>query len=77
VSRQILTARVVRIGDSNLYQVQINHDGPIVLDQESHTVCSRVADALVNPSHEIGTEIGEVADLIREAYEHGDYSRTS
>ena len=73
----IVTARVVRIGDSELYQVQINHDGPIVLDQESHTVCSRVAHLLCNPLAEIGTECADVADVIREAYERGDYSRKS
>lgn len=71
MSRQIITARVERIGDSHLYRVVVNHDGAIVLTDETYTVCSRVADALVNPQHEIGTECGEVADTIREAYNHG------
>ena len=70
----IITARVIRIGDSDLYQVQLNHDGPIVMTDETYTVCSRVADALVNPLAEIGTELGEVADAIRGRYERGEYN---
>lgn len=71
MSRQIITARVERIGDSQLYRVVLNHDGPIVMTGESYTVCSRVADALLRPGLEINTEIGEVADRIREAYTDG------
>lgn len=70
-SRQIITARVERIGDSNLYQIRINHDGAIVLTDETYTVCSRVAHLLCNPLAEIGTECAEVADSIREAYSDG------
>lgn len=54
-----------------LYRVVVNHDGAIVLTDETYTVCSRVAHLLCNPLAEIGTECAEVADSIREAYANG------
>lgn len=64
----ILVARVIRQGDTDLYSVQINHDGPIVLQDESYTVASNVADALVHDAS--GTsECDEVARAILTRYQ--------
>lgn len=65
----IVTARTLRIGDTDLYQVQLNHDGRIVVDQESYGVCSAVACALTHPEAWEPTEAYEVADAIRAGLE--------
>jgi hypothetical protein len=63
---QIVTARVERQGNSDLYRLILNHDGRLVLHDESYTVCSRVAEALM---HDEGpTEIQEIADAIKRQY---------
>lgn len=64
----IITARVVRIGDSDTYDVQINHDGAIVVVGESYAVASAIAHALTHPEDWEPTEAYEVAAVIQARY---------
>ena len=66
----IVTARVERIGDTDSYRVVINHDGRIVMDGESFTVCSQVAQALVDSviDSSATAEIDELAQAIKRVH---------
>lgn len=66
----ILTARVIPEAGGT-YGVQLNHDGPIVMTQESYQVCSNVAHALTHPEQWEPSEAYEVADVIRAARAKG------
>lgn len=62
----ILTARVLRQSASQLYSVQLNHDGPIVVQDERYDVASAIAEALTHPEWWEPTEAYEVAEAIRQ-----------
>lgn len=61
--KRIVTARILKQDETGLYSVQINHDGPIVLSDESYEVASAVAQALVDGASGT-TEADEVAESI-------------